>query len=66
MLLLMQYAVVTAILFAGIVAYFRIAGRYSIVDKPNRRSSHNYTTVRGGGIVFWLAGVIYFVFERLC
>ena len=32
--------------------YFRIAKRYEIVDKPNKRSSHLEPTLRGGGIIF--------------
>jgi len=39
--------------------YFKIADKYNIIDKPNERSSHNYITIRGGGIVFWLAGILY-------
>ncbi|MBN8720439.1 MAG: glycosyltransferase family 4 protein [Sediminibacterium magnilacihabitans] len=38
--------------------YFRIAHRYKIIDKPNDRSSHNYLTVRGGGIIFPIAALI--------
>jgi len=41
--------------------YFKLADKFNIIDKPNERSSHNYITIRGGGIVFWLAGVIYFL-----
>ncbi len=32
--------------------YFRIAKRFEIVDKPNKRSSHLEPTLRGGGIIF--------------
>jgi hypothetical protein len=32
---------------------FEVADKYNIIDKPNQRSSHNYITLRGGGIVFW-------------
>ena len=35
--------------------YFRLAVRYKIIDKPNKRSSHSRYTVRGGGIVFPIA-----------
>ncbi len=34
------------------LVYFSIAGRYSIIDKPNQRSSHINPTIRGGGIIF--------------
>jgi UDP-GlcNAc:undecaprenyl-phosphate GlcNAc-1-phosphate transferase len=42
--------------------YFRIARRFSIVDKPNARSSHHIVTIRGGGIIFPIAilgGILY-------
>ncbi len=32
--------------------YFYIAQKYDITDRPNLRSSHNYITIRGGGIIF--------------
>ena len=31
---------------------------FNIIDKPNERSSHNYNTIRGGGIIWWLAGAV--------
>ena len=60
---IIQYLLVTIVLFAGILLYFRIADKYNIIDKPNDRSSHNYITFRGGGIVFFLAGLIYSTFH---
>ena len=42
-------------LFLSALLYFRIAEKCNIIDKPNERSSHNYITIRGGGIVFLLA-----------
>jgi len=57
--LLIHYSVLLLVLFVGILIYFKIADKYNIIDKPNQRSSHNYLTIRGGGIVFWLAGVLY-------
>jgi len=39
------------------LAYFRAAVYWSIVDKPNARSSHSYLTIRGGGVVFLLGFV---------
>ena len=35
-----------------IMLYFRIAKKYSIIDKPNERSSHLEPTIRGAGIIF--------------
>ncbi|TFV97240.1 glycosyltransferase family 4 protein [Algoriphagus kandeliae] len=51
------------ILFFGLVsigfAYLYLAKRLNIVDKPNHRSSHTKVTVRGGGIIFPIAAVIW-------
>jgi UDP-GlcNAc:undecaprenyl-phosphate GlcNAc-1-phosphate transferase len=35
--------------------YFRIAVHFKIVDRPNHRSSHINTTIRGGGVIFSIA-----------
>lgn len=59
MILTIQHLIITVLLFAGMLLYFKLADRYNIIDKPNERSSHNYITIRGGGIVFWLVGVLY-------
>lgn len=40
------------------IIYFKIANKFDIVDKPNGRSSHISVTIRGGGIIFPLAGLI--------
>lgn len=40
--------------------YFKIADRYNIIDRPNERSSHTQLTIRGGGVIFWLAILGYF------
>ncbi|WP_029985981.1 MraY family glycosyltransferase [Pedobacter jeongneungensis] len=40
--------------------YFRVADHFNIIDKPNHRSSHNTVTIRGGGIIFTLAALIFF------
>ena len=41
--------------------YFRLAGRLGIIDKPNSRSSHDEVTLRGGGVVFYVAAIAYFL-----
>jgi UDP-N-acetylmuramyl pentapeptide phosphotransferase/UDP-N-acetylglucosamine-1-phosphate transferase len=38
--------------------YFRIAEHYNIIDRPNSRSSHTEVTIRGGGIIFVIAGML--------
>lgn len=59
---MLTYSLVALILIAAILFYFKIADRYNIIDKPNERSSHNYITIRGGGIIFPLAALLWFAF----
>lgn len=56
----MQYLFIIFALFLLELVYFKIADRYNIVDKPNQRSSHTEITLRGGGIIFWFAALLYF------
>lgn len=53
------------LLVFSILAYFKIADHYNIIDKPNQRSSHKHITIRGGGIVFYIGAVLYFFFYGL-
>ena len=48
------YGIIFIILFALVLAYFRIADKCNIIDKPNERSSHSTIVLRGGGIIFML------------
>lgn len=57
----MYYLIVFILLFAAELFYFRLADRYNIIDKPNQRSSHTRITLRGGGIIFYIGAVIYFL-----
>lgn len=52
---------ITAILFLLELIYFRIADHYNIIDKPNERSSHDRIVIRGGGVIFPVAALIWFV-----
>ena len=56
----MEYIGIVLILFLLEVLYFKAADRYNIVDKPNHRSAHTEITLRGGGIIFWFAALLYF------
>jgi len=42
------------------ILYFKLADHFNIIDKPNHRSSHTAVTIRGGGIIFTLAALIFF------
>ena len=57
----MEYFIIAIILLALEILYFRIADKFNIIDKPNHRSSHTQITLRGGGIIFPIAFVLYFV-----
>lgn len=59
----MIYILIIVLLFVAELLYFRIADKYNIIDKPNERSSHTQITLRGGGIIFWIAAVLYTVFN---
>jgi UDP-GlcNAc:undecaprenyl-phosphate/decaprenyl-phosphate GlcNAc-1-phosphate transferase len=61
---MMLYFILPIILFFSEVFYFKIADHYNIIDKPNSRSSHTETTIRGGGIIFWISAFIYFIYFR--
>ena len=57
----MYYLVVALLLLVVEVAYFWIADKYNIIDKPNERSSHTKVTLRGGGIIFYAGMLAYFL-----
>lgn len=61
----MIYVVISVLLVILEFAYFRIADRFNIIDKPNLRSSHTSVTLRGGGIVFLFGAWLYAVFFGL-
>ena len=49
------YVIVAVLLVAAELAYFKIADKCNIIDKPNARSSHTKVVLRGGGIIFTIA-----------
>ena len=57
----MIYLLLFILLFALQLLYFRIANKLNIIDKPNERSSHTSVTLRGGGILFWVGVLFYFL-----
>lgn len=58
----MIYAVILVLLVILELLYFKIAEKYNIIDKPNERSSHTQITLRGGGIIFCLGILLYFLY----
>ena len=56
------YGIIFLILLVLELAYFKVADRFNIIDKPNQRSSHSSIVLRGGGIIFLLALWIWLAF----
>ena len=54
-----MYFAVFLVLFVLELVYFKIADRYNIIDKPNHRSAHTEITLRGGGIIFPIAFLLF-------
>jgi UDP-N-acetylmuramyl pentapeptide phosphotransferase/UDP-N-acetylglucosamine-1-phosphate transferase len=42
------------------VFYFKLANKFNITDEPNHRSSHLKSTIRGGGVLFLMAILIFY------
>ncbi|QKJ29413.1 glycosyltransferase family 4 protein [Mucilaginibacter mali] len=61
----MIYLLYLVLLLIIELAYFKIADRYNIIDKPNHRSSHTEITIRGGGVIFPFSVFLWFVFSGL-
>lgn len=57
----MIYIFTLIFLFALELLYLKIADKFNIIDKPNERSSHTKVTIRGAGVVFYVAAIIYFI-----
>ncbi len=53
-----MYLVLLVVFFGIMLLYFRIADYYNIIDHPNERSSHSEITIRGGGVIFVIAGIL--------
>ncbi len=58
----MTYLIIFILLIIMELAYFRVADRYNIIDKPNQRSSHSSVTLRGGGIIFLFGAWLFWLF----
>jgi UDP-N-acetylmuramyl pentapeptide phosphotransferase/UDP-N-acetylglucosamine-1-phosphate transferase len=56
-----MYFIILFILIFSAIIYIKLAQKYNIVDNPNFRSSHTVPTIRGGGILFYVAVVLFFI-----
>ena len=61
----MHYIIIIITLVLGMQFYFAIALKFRIIDKPNERSSHRKLTLRGGGIIFPFAYLLFIGHEIL-
>lgn len=59
----LKYAVLLISLFVFELLYFRFADKLNIIDKPNQRSSHTKITLRGGGVIFYIGTLLYFLLD---
>lgn len=59
---MLTYIIIFVILLVLELAYFKIADKFNIIDKPNERSSHSTIVLRGGGIIFLFGIWIWSVF----
>ncbi|MCL7754802.1 glycosyltransferase family 4 protein [Polaribacter sp. Z022] len=57
------YLIVLVSLIVASYVYLKLAVKFKIIDKPNQRSSHTKITVRGGGIIFPIAILLFYFFN---
>lgn len=55
----MTYLLLFVLLVVAELAYFKIADKFNIIDKPNERSSHSSIVLRGGGVIFSLSMLVW-------
>lgn len=57
---MIEYIVIAVLLLVTELAYFKIADKCNIIDKPNERSSHSSIVLRGGGIIFAISILVWY------
>ena len=62
---MMEYILVGVGLLIIELIYMRMAVRLRIFDKPHHQSSHTGVVVRGGGIIFYVAFLLWSLFHEL-
>lgn len=60
-----EYLVIGIVLLLIEICYLQIAKRVRIVDKPHLQSSHKGVIIRGGGILFYFAYLLWFFFSGM-
>lgn len=59
MMIMMKYIIIGVIFLLLELAYMRIAVKQKIFDVPHHQSSHTGVVVRGGGIIFYVAFLLW-------
>ncbi len=59
--MILTYGVVAVLLVLAELLYFKAADKFNIIDRPNERSSHSKVVLRGGGVIFGVAAVVWAV-----
>lgn len=62
---MVTYLLIAVLLLILELAYFKVADKCNIIDKPNFRSSHTSVVLRGGGIIFLFGVWLYVAFYGL-
>ena len=57
------YLIIAAILVIAELIYFRIADKCDIIDRPNERSSHSTIVLSGGGVIFAISMIVWFLWQ---
>jgi len=60
-----SYIIIAVLLLTAELIYFRIADKCNIIDKPNERSSHSTIVLRGGGIIFAISILVWFLWQMV-
>ena len=55
------YIIIAVLLLAAELLYFKIADKCNIIDKPNERSSHSTIVLRGGGVIFAISILVWYL-----
>ena len=63
--MLTSYLIIAVLLLVAELVYFRIADKCNIIDKPNERSSHSTIVLRGGGIIFAIAMIVWLIWQMV-
>lgn len=61
----MAYLFLFVVLLMLELCYFKIADKFSIIDKPNERSSHSKIVLRGGGIIFPISMIVWMIWQMV-